>query len=192
MRSWCLKETATSCSFQWLSILMLYYTSAWGACGMWGTSCGSVMRWGWSESFCLHHQHWASPACGEEAESGISTCSAESTWWFWLGFFGMNIPKDEYPLGPLASFSPHPSGSLRALLPFVSSQTLSTLSHFLLVITFPSHWPLCCGYDTPPSAQHPPGLAVLSHTCICRRAASLFLCRIALNLVLHLSSQSLN
>lgn len=80
-----LVSEATSCSFQWLSILMLYYTSARGA---YGTSCGSVMRHG------CHHQHWTSPACGQETELGISTRSAESTWWFWLGFFWMNIPKD--------------------------------------------------------------------------------------------------
>lgn len=151
------------------------------------------MRHGWPELFCLHHQHWASPACGEETESGIGPWSVESTWWFWLGFFGMNIPKDEYPW-PL---------SFLFTLPF--RLTLCTPALSLLLnpfhpfplpscdyLSFPTHWSFCCGYDTPPSAQHPPGLAVLSNACICRRSASLFSCRTALNLVLHLSSKSLN
>lgn len=86
---------------------------------------------------------------------------------------------DEYPKGWISS-GPF---SFLLTLPFRLTLCTPALSLFLKpfhpfphpscdYLFFPSHWPFCCEYDTPPSAQYLPGLALLSHTYICRRAAS--------------------
>lgn len=52
----------------------------------------------------------------QELAHGVQKAPGGFDW----AFFQMNIPKDEYSHGLLASFSPFPSGSLCALLPFLS------------------------------------------------------------------------
>lgn len=135
---------------------MPYYTSVWGACGMRGPA---VEVW-WHGA---GQSHFASiigtdpvplsealeEVCGEEPAPRANTGDAESTLWFWLGFFGMNSPKPGSliflltlsfrltPCTPALSLLPNPFYPF----PLPSCDCLSISLIFLLWLWHPSLCP---------------------------------------------------